>query len=257
MADRRGLIPDAAKKRKAWEIRKRRLTEGLRITAPGRRPRPPWELVDWSRTRAYPSWGGGEEVVLINLAGREPEGIVQPGPDYEGLCDEICAKLEKLQDPDLGAPFIPKAHKRADLWHGPQLDRAPDIQFEVDDVAYHIEADLFATELLHEPLDKVPGMHRMDGILVATGPGIPAGASVERNELIDVAPTACHLLGVPVPEDMDGKVMTNLFTEQFNADHPVELGPPTLDCDHGGKEDFDDAEAGAVAETLRAMGYVS
>ena len=250
------LVPDAEKRRRGWEVRKRRVTDRIRVTVPGRYDRPPWELVDWSRTRAYTSWGGGEEVVLINLTGREPEGIVQPGSAYEGLCDEICRKLEKIDDPDLGRPFIPKAHKRAELWHGKAVERAPDIQFEVDDVAYHIDSNLFAVEVLTEPLDKVPGMHRMDGILAAAGPGVAAGASADRNELIDIAPTVCHLLGVPVPEDMDGKVMLNLFTEEFSSEHSVETGPPTLESDHDGKEDYGGDEAEAVAETLRAMGYV-
>ena len=96
----------------------------------------------------------------------------------------------------------------------------------------------------------------MDGILAAAGPGVAAGASADRNELIDIAPTVCHLLGVPVPEDMDGKVMLNLFTEEFSSEHSVETGPPTLESDHDGKEDYGGDEAEAVAETLRAMGYV-
>jgi predicted AlkP superfamily phosphohydrolase/phosphomutase len=251
------LKPNAEKLRRGWEIRPRRLTERLRLRAPGRYMRPPWELVDWSRTKAFVSWGGGEDVVLINMAGRDPEGIVQPGEEYERVCDEICRKLEAFEDPSTGRPVVTGAHKRADLWHGHAVELAPDIQFEVDDVAYHIDCGLFEKEVLHEPVDKVPGMHRMDGICIVAGPGIPAGVEVERNELIDLAPTVCHLLDVPVPEDMDGKVMENCFTQEFRQAHPVELGPPTLSADHGGKQDFDDTEADAVAETLRAMGYVS
>lgn len=251
------LKPDAESRRKAWHIRKRRITSRISITAPARYPLPPWELVDWSRTRAYPSWGGGEEVVLINQRGREPQGIVRPGEDTSRLCDEICERLLKILDPDTGRPFIPAAFKREDLWHGEAVDLGPDIQFEVEDVAYHVDCGLFDGEVLHEPYDKVPGMHRMDGILVASGPGVQPGVEVDRNQLIDVAPSVCHLLDVPVPEDMDGRVMENLFTDEFKEANPVVLGPPTPPVDGIEKQDYGEDEAAAVAETLRSMGYVT
>ena len=252
------LKAGAQKKRTEWELRKRRVTDRIRVTAPGRRPRPIWDLVDWEKTRAYPSWGGGEDVVLVNLAGREPEGSVAPGEDYEQLCEEICRELGEIVDPDTGRPVIPAAHKRRDLWHGDHVDLAPDIQFEVDDVAYHIECDIFSEgPILVRPEDPVPGMHRMDGILVAAGPGIRSGEEGELHHLIDMTPTICHLLGVPVPEDMDGQVIEALYTGEFGAAHPVIAGPPTQGGYHVEKEDFDGDEADAVAETLRSMGYVS
>jgi hypothetical protein len=37
------------------------------------------------------------------------------------------------------------------------------------------------------------------------GPGVPAGTSAERVSVVDLAPTLAHLLGVPYPDDLDGR----------------------------------------------------
>jgi predicted AlkP superfamily phosphohydrolase/phosphomutase len=55
-----------------------------------------WENVDWSHTRAY-AMGLGE--VYVNLKGRESQGIVSPGAEYDALKKELKAKLVTMQDP--------------------------------------------------------------------------------------------------------------------------------------------------------------
>jgi arylsulfatase A-like enzyme len=60
------------------------------------------------------------------------------------------------------------------------------------------------------------GTHRLYGMLIAWGPGVRRGHTIEGAEIIDLAPTILHVLDVPVPEDMDGRVLMELF----------EAGPP-------------------------------
>ena len=50
------------------------------------------------------------------------------------------------------------------------------------------------------------GTHRDDGIFLAHGPAIQCGKTVAGARIIDLAPTLLYLLGVAVPEDMDGNV---------------------------------------------------
>src|SRR5437016_2347329 len=59
-----------------------------------------WENVDWSHTRAY-AMGLGE--MYINLKGRESQGIVNPGAEYDALKQELKAKLVTMQDPSDGS----------------------------------------------------------------------------------------------------------------------------------------------------------
>src|SRR5205085_4673898 len=61
------------------------------------------------------------------------------------------------------------------------------------------------------------GTHRDYGIFLAQGSVIRAGATLEGACMTDLAPTILHLLGVPVPDDMDGHVLEEIFTDAFRA----------------------------------------
>ena len=55
--------------------------------------------------------------------------------------------------------------------------------------------------------------HRPQGIFVLKGPGIRSDARIEGATLLDIAPTVLTLLGLPVGEDMEGKVILSAFDE--------------------------------------------
>lgn len=58
--------------------------------------------VDWSRTRAYAFYGYGQ--ITLNVKGRQPQGVVAPGAEYEAVLEEIADKLRQLRDPRTGQP---------------------------------------------------------------------------------------------------------------------------------------------------------
>jgi predicted AlkP superfamily phosphohydrolase/phosphomutase len=66
---------------------------------------------DWSSTRCFalPSETGG--LVRINLAGREPRGIVEPGAEYEDLCAELTARLAAVTDLETGEPIVARVNR--------------------------------------------------------------------------------------------------------------------------------------------------
>ncbi len=55
--------------------------------------------------------------------------------------------------------------------------------------------------------------HRSHGILVMAGAGIKQDQRVYGANIIDIAPTILHLAGLPVGEDMDGRVLLDAFVE--------------------------------------------
>ena len=61
-----------------------------------------------------------------------------------------------------------------------------------------------------------PGWHLAD-----EGAPFRAGATLSQAHITDVAPTLLYLLGLPVPAEMDGKVMIEAFHEEFVSLHPV------------------------------------
>ena len=72
-----------------------------------------WEAVDWSRSRAY-AMGLGD--VYVNLRGREKDGIVAPGAEYEALRGEIVRGLLELTDPASGERAVSRVFKREEVY---------------------------------------------------------------------------------------------------------------------------------------------
>jgi predicted AlkP superfamily phosphohydrolase/phosphomutase len=64
-----------------------------------------------------------------------------------------------------------------------------------------------------------------DGLLLAVGDGVRAGAALNRASVLDVAPTILYLMGLPVARDMEGRVLTEMVDERFARAHPVTFIP--------------------------------
>ncbi len=136
--------------------------------------------------------------IYVNLRGREPKGSVAPG-DYERVRDDLVASLTGLRDPDSGARVIDRVLRREEIFHGPGAGAAPDlVAVPVD--GYDLKGDLGRTALTGKGV--LVGMHTLEDAFVA----IP-GAAIEKPDphIVDVMPTILHLMGLPVPEGLDGR----------------------------------------------------
>lgn len=99
--------------------------------------------------------------------------------------------------------FLPE-----DMYYGENMDQLPDILFTINGWRCIITEDRTDGPLFKaEPYSQMhTGSHRMNGIFVAYGPDI-VPQSVKLATLYDIAPTLLYMHGVPIPEDMDGKVL--------------------------------------------------
>lgn len=226
--------------------------------------------IDWSQTRAYCS-----EVltmppgICINLKGAKPEGIVEPS-EYETLIELITAKLCDLKDPRTGEPVIKRVHRREEVFQGLCAAEGADLILD-----WWSEDSLFSTRPSfaedldkpalvikeHQPPDRAEwsGTHRLHGIFLAKGPAFREGAECEGARLIDFSPNLLHLMGLPVPEDMDGRVLTGLYQPDYLAAHPV----TSTAADPASEEEvlvpagvYSDEETEQIEERLKALGYM-
>ena len=167
-----------------------------------------WENVDWSRTRAY-AMGLGQ--IYFNLRGREGQGIVSPGTEYQQLADEMVNKLKSdLIDPDTKEHIVRNVYKRDDVYSGEFLGNASDLQLGFADgyrVSWQTAQGGTPKGIVYNNEQKWSGDHggfdyeTTSGVLI-TGRPIPAGA---KPHIIDIAPTVLQHFGVAVPKGMDGK----------------------------------------------------
>ncbi len=158
-------------------------------------------LVDWERTTA---WGEGGYYcrLFLNVAGREPRGLVAP-EDYESVRSELKAKLEALGD-EQGRPIGTIAHRPEELYPE-RKGIAPDLLVYFGDLYWRSVGQVGTGRVHVFENDTGPddANHAFEGLYVLVADGVPAGRGPER-DLRDVAPTLLTLLGEPVPADMEG-----------------------------------------------------
>ena len=167
-----------------------------------------WENVDWSRTKAY-SLGLGQ--IYFNMAGREGHGIVHGGAEYTELQDEVSKKLLAMRDPNTGAPIVSAVYKRDDVFWGPYIGNAPDLQVGFADgyrVSWQTSLGGSPAGLLYPNMRKWSGDHC--SFDYKTEPGTILSNrkfSTDVAEIIDLGPTVLKYFGLAVPKEMDGKAV--------------------------------------------------
>jgi predicted AlkP superfamily phosphohydrolase/phosphomutase len=209
-----------------WSIR-RHLNRRLSPEAGRRALERMWrEATDWPRTRAVAETAYGQSWVRVNLRGREPQGTVKPGPEYDALCEEISAELRALVAADSGEPVVAEVLPLASLIEGPCVGEMPDLLVRWTDDRLVRAVRHPRTGVIRESMhDFVATEHGADAFLVAAGPRIRRGATGDGGHIVDIAPTLLHLMGCRIPEDMDGNVLTSLLEPDELARRPVRQEP--------------------------------
>ena len=178
------------------------------------------EAIDFTRTRAFDLPTFFDSFIRLNVAGREPGGIVEDGPMRIALLEEIKAAFLALRDGDTGEPATLSVSTVHDLYG----DR-PDPNLP----------DLFVRWIEGRPLRSVehPTAGRIDipagsftrvsdhsrhGFCCIAGPGIEARGRQDPIDLLDVAPTLCRLLGVDPTPRMTGRVLD--WVRGWSSDPP-------------------------------------
>ena len=207
-----------------------------------------FDSVDWSRTVAYSMGHVGQ--VYLNMAGREPEGIVTAA-EYESTRQEVADALQELRDED-GRSLVTNIIPRDETYHGPYTQFGPDLHLVLDD--YNIIAyPLFATEgkVITQQIRGDSGCHRSEGIFIATGPNIKQGIKLPESNILDLAPTMLHLLGEKVPTVFDGRVLQEIFVEETAVVYSDSDDEHTFTDQSLAAED-----AAQVEERLKSLGYL-
>lgn len=217
--------------------------------------------IDWSHTQAFTRLYGGR--VYINLEGREAEGIV-PIEEYGILHERIRGILLNLTDPATGSHVVRAVYRREDVYHGPYVEQAADLLIEWDDsvlrdsLCYRVAGKSITVQSpgRRGRAKWVSGLHRPQGIFIAYGPHIKQRATVANACLYDIAPTILYLQGHPIPQDMDGKVLTDIFVEKQLRRHPVQYSEPSKVGVRAVETVLDAKEARKIEDRLRGLGYI-
>lgn len=217
--------------------------------------------IDWNRTKAYARGAFGQ--IFINLQGREPQGIVGRGGPYDREVNEIISRLKELRYPEAGGALISDIHRKEELLHGPYLEGAADVMFSIREYQYQpsIKIGLESKSLLGPSEYEDSGSHRPEGLLVMAGPDVRKGAEIIGANVADVTPTMLALAGLPIPANLDGRPLSEVFTperkaklrineEDFSKDSEAR---PTVESE---SPRLGDDEIAQLEERLRSLGYL-
>jgi len=219
--------------------------------------------IDWERTKAFSLGCGGVGTVYISLAGRQEYGVVQC-EEYEGVRTAITTAVSELIDPNTGRKIVDRVVKGEEIYHGPFAREAPDLviffvdhEYEASRVGIFLSSDSRIVRPL--PPSAFAG-HRPLGLLMVRGQGIRTGATIMGASMIDIAPTILHLMGEPIPGNIDGRVLTECFEQAIidsqitgGAEGDYEADSPSEELEHNV---YTSAEQEYLLSQLRQLGYV-
>ena len=202
--------------------------------------------VDWHNTRAYLSqpWG-----ISLNIENHDDE--------YESLREEIISKLNHLTD-DSGEKVVKHAYKKEEVFKGRYMDQIPDIVFQTTEKYKTNMILLPRTYTINKDKKTVAGTHdnARRGIFIASGPDIKKGHTIKQVDITDITPTILHLLNCAIPEDLDGKVLKEIFRDDSEpAKRDIKYSKPIRKKEIR-KDGYSKKEEEKVKERLAGLGYM-
>jgi predicted AlkP superfamily phosphohydrolase/phosphomutase len=216
--------------------------------------------IDWDATVAYSEELDYHPSVWLNLRGREPEGIVEPSA-YARTREEVVTALTEWCDED-GRAVVRRVWRREELYHGPHVERVPDLLLELATVDGYTRSCLRSGGAGPPLVRLTPaehgggkgkgmnGSHRRDGLFVLAGPGVRAAGELPRAAIVDVLPTLLVLGDEPVPRGLDGKPIVAALEAAPRAGGEPPAAPLRAPAH------LDATDTRDLARRLAALGYV-
>ena len=162
--------------------------------------------VDWPQTKVWGD-GGYYARIFLNVKGREPQGVI-PQDEYEKFRDELAEKIKGIPAPD-GRPLNTVIFKPQEIYREVR-GVAPDLIVYFDNLGWRSVGSFGHGGIYTFDNDTGPddANHAENGVYIYAPPARDLGGKrLPAAQLMDFAPTVLNLLGVPVPADMQGKII--------------------------------------------------
>jgi len=211
--------------------------------------------LDWSRTRACVMHAGMYGFLYISLKERQPNGIVEPN-DYERLRNELREKFLAVTATQPNGETIrvfPEVHRTEELYHCKREEQPwlPDLLLVPHPGLAVVRKIRGSRPVRWYSMSRMEGTHRIEGILIANGPHVYQGQTIHA-QIADIAPTLLATLGLRVPQDMEGSVLSDLFETKPT----IEFEPPEEIEVTEAEEVYSEKEKEALTKRLADLGYL-
>ncbi len=159
--------------------------------------------------------------IRVNLVGREPEGRVHPGADYDAFFEALAADLKEIVNLETGQPIIKEVLRTADHYAGEHLTDLPDIivQYNRDARIRRVHSEKIGEVVVKSSTTRT-GEHCPRGLFFAKGPNIRPNHLNQAISGMDLAPTIAATLGFRLT-DVDGQPVAALPRNMYQENAAV------------------------------------
>lgn len=209
---------------------------------------------DLTKTRAYASNATSNGIHIPVRGTRGADGIA-PG-EYECFRRRLIDRLlTGCVDPETGERLVKNVWTREEIFPGPMMELAPDLTLALRDDGFF---SVLRSEKVLKKRPVVMGTHHPEGVLIGCGPGVRKGVRLKPLNLVNITPTILSVLGLPIPEDLEGEIAEDVFTPAYLSAHVPRKGPKTepVSGSRPGQSDAHEEEDPQILARLRALGYI-
>lgn len=180
--------------------------------------------IDWAHTQAVSLYGDVNGYVRINLRGREREGVVEPGAEYDALCAKITEGLKTFVDTDTGQPIVSEIlHRNEICGPGDIHDVIPDLVVRWTDTPSWRHRQIISSSFgaIDWPTPgKNPngrsGNHDDGSFLLIADDQAAPGATIDDADIVDLSATVYALFNQTPPAHVQGRCL-NLYRKDVSA----------------------------------------
>jgi predicted AlkP superfamily phosphohydrolase/phosphomutase len=166
--------------------------------------------------------------LYLNLAGREPQGSVSE-QEKEAVLELLTAELSRVVDPVTGEALFSKLYRPREIYSGPFTENAPDLTGDYYASKWSVATNLPGLRRRSWRYflngERWYGDHSTEGIYLFAGTAFKNQPQRGQAHLLDIPATLLYLHGVPVPEDYDGRPLTETFRPEHLENTPVHFQP--------------------------------
>jgi predicted AlkP superfamily phosphohydrolase/phosphomutase len=179
--------------------------------------------------------------------------LTSKGKMTKGFKEGLTATIRNLPN-EVPGIYNVNVHLPEHIYKGPHVNLSPDIFFIVNNYESTVEIDLSTTPFVSSPsIPMRTGGHLPNGIFAAFGDAFKQ-CEIPMVSILDIAPTILSLFGLPLIDDMDGRVLSEALTTEVLANLKTEnrSGYDQMKVnDHSSKGDMEE-----MKKMLKSLGYM-
>lgn len=211
--------------------------------------------IDWKHTLAFCPTPSSNAIYIKKTKG---SGLGVKDDEYLDFCMNLKQQLLDYRNPADGEQIFVGVDTNK-LEGTPYVEPSPDLTMRLRDGGF---VSILKSPEIVVPRKHIDGTHRPNGIFIGHGPDIRKGGHIAPIDLLDMTPLMLYLLGLPVPENLEGRVPSEILEKTALETRPVEHGNATVTphsqsgSDSGSGDGPTPEEKEALIKQMKLLGYM-